>query len=759
MACSCKSRVLYLRHMNEDGLGISEGSKTEQALRESDERFRLAAKAGRMFAYSWDAATDVIERSGESAKILGIDEAALLTGHQAIARVHPDDREGLLAAMARLSPEKPFLQVTYRIVRPDDSVIWVERHSQACFGEHGKIKRIVGMIVDITEKKQAQAVALRHAAIVASSDDAIIGVDINGTVTDWNKGAERVFGYSVTEAMGRNISFLSPADRSEDGLNILKKVINGEAVKQYETVRRRKDGTPIDVSITLSPIVDAEGKIIGASGIGRDMTDRKLAERELFQTNERLNLSMEAGRIGCWEANIKEGTSYWFGQTHALLGTKPEILSASTRVFWGRVHPEDRGGLRDAIQIAIENHNELAAEFRVVWWDGSVHWLRSQGRFYYGPDGQAERMLGISVDITERKEAEEALRKSEERLRMAQWAAHIGTFDLNLRTGVDVWMPETEALYGLPPGGFGGTLTAFENLVHPDDRKRVIELTREMMRTGEPTEAEWRVVWPDGSVRWIASRGQVFIDESGEPSRMLGVNLDITERKRTEQALSAMPGRLIQSQEQERTRIARELHDDISQRLALVAMNLDRQSQNLQASVTEMRLVMGEATKQVSDLVSDLHEMSHRLHSSKLDTVGLVAAAGSFCRELAERQNVKVDFHSEGVPKKLPEDVSLSLFRVLQEALQNAAKHSGAKHYRVSLRGSTNQIALTVSDKGRGFDLTETLKGDGLGITSMMERMKQVGGQLLIDVGPSDGTTINASVPFHCQSKSASAGI
>ena len=246
MACSCESRVLYLRHMNEDEVDITERRMVEQALRESEERFRLATKAGRMFTYSWDAATDVIERSGESAKILGIDEAALLTGHQAIARVHPDDREGLLAAMAGLSPEKPFLQVTYRIVRPDQSVILVERHSRAYFDERGKMKRIVGMVVDITEKKRAEVAVLRHAAIVESSDDAIIGVDMNGIVTDWNKGAERVFGYSAKEAMGRNISFLSPADRSEDGLNILKNVISGKAVKQYETVRRRKDGTHIE---------------------------------------------------------------------------------------------------------------------------------------------------------------------------------------------------------------------------------------------------------------------------------------------------------------------------------------------------------------------------------------------------------------------------------------------------------------------------------------------------------------------------------
>jgi len=218
-----------------------------------------------------------------------------------------------------------------------------------------------------------------------------------------------------------------------------------------------------------------------------------------------------------------------------------------------------------------------------------------------------------------------------------------------------------------------------------------------------------------------------------------------------------MSRRLIEAQDQERAGIARELHDDISQRLALVAMDLDRQNHSLHATAEELRLGIGETYKQVSDLVSDIHAMSHQLHSSKLDSVGLAAAAAGFCRELSERQRVLIDFSSQGIPKKVPETISLSLFRVLQEALQNALKHSGAKQFRVSLVGSMNEIQLTICDEGRGFDVERVTMGTGLGLTSMKERLKLVGGELYLDTQLQRGTTIHARVPLRPRSRAASA--
>jgi PAS domain S-box-containing protein len=334
---------------------------------------------------------------------------------------------------------------------------------------------------------------------------------------------------------------------------------------------------------------------------------------------------------------------------------------------------------------------------------------------------------------------------------LAQQAARIGSFEWNIRTGVDTWTPELESIHGLPPGAFSGTQAAWERLVHADDRGQVAELIDQSFKTGQPTRGEWRVVWPDGTIRWIVGRWQAFVDESGAPSRMVGVNVDVTERKVAEQALAEMTRKLIQSQELERARIGRELHDDINQRLAMLAIELEqlpRDPSQLEARLAQIR-------KEVGDVSNDVQALSHDLHSSKLEYLGMVAGMRSWCRELAERQKVEIDFRSDmsSVP---PSEVGLTLFRVLQESVHNALKHSAAKRIDVQLREDGGEIHLIVSDRGRGFDIAAALQGNGLGLTSMRERVRLIQGSLSMNSRPNAGTTIHVRVPF---TPSAATGI
>jgi signal transduction histidine kinase len=205
--------------------------------------------------------------------------------------------------------------------------------------------------------------------------------------------------------------------------------------------------------------------------------------------------------------------------------------------------------------------------------------------------------------------------------------------------------------------------------------------------------------------------------------------------------------KLIEAQEKERTRIARELHDDINQQIALATIEFEGLKQRSGLD-DEVRSCMSALCVRLSEIGKDVQAISHRLHSSKLEILGVVVACRSFCREVAERNKVTVDFTEEGNPRRVPEDVSLCLFRILQESLNNAIKHSGAQHFEVRLRAVSDEIQLTVRDCGVGFDAPAALSGHGLGLISMRERASLVKGTISITSKPMAGTEITLRVPI-----------
>ena len=278
---------------------------------------------------------------------------------------------------------------------------------------------------------------------------------------------------------------------------------------------------------------------------------------------------------------------------------------------------------------------------------------------------------------------------------------------------------------------------------------------KQLLAKGNVGDFEVRFRRKDGQIRTGLGSAEL-IEVEGE-SCALSAIADITERKQAEEVIAGFSGKLIDAQEAERTRIARELHDDINQRLAMVAVNLKTLKQDLPGSDVKMSRRIQEACEQVAWLENDIQALSHRLHSSKLEYLGLEAATASLCTELSERQNVKIDFRCDALPEDLSSEVSLCLFRVLQEALHNAVKYSGVGVFEVSLTGSPQEIELRVHDSGVGFDAKVASNGHGLGLTSMRERLRLVNGQFSIDSKPNQGTTVFARVPQSAETATASA--
>jgi len=288
--------------------------------------------------------------------------------------------------------------------------------------------------------------------------------------------------------------------------------------------------------------------------------------------------------------------------------------------------------------------------------------------------------------------------------------------------------------------------------IFPDMPERWKEVHRRALQ-GETLRAdEDRWDGQDGP-HWARWEVRPWKTPEGDAGGILIFAEDITRRKQMEEALSDMTRKLVEAQEQERTRIARELHDDITQRLAMLAIEIDHATENGAEMTAEARDRARELSKRAKEISSDVQSLSRQLHSSALEYLGLETGMRSWCKEFSERQKLEIVFRSHKVPE-LSQEISLCLFRVLQEALQNAAKHSGAKRVEVQLAGNSGEIHLVVSDSGSGFDVNAPGRSRGLGLTSMQERVRLVGGTIAIESTPQAGTTILVSAPLGASDRS-----
>ena len=331
---------------------------------------------------------------------------------------------------------------------------------------------------------------------------------------------------------------------------------------------------------------------------------------------------------------------------------------------------------------------------------------------------------------------------------------------------VMIWMSHADKLYTYfnePWLHFTGRPLQAElgngwvNSVHSEDQEARLDAYANAFDRRESFRTEYRLRRHDGQYRWVLDLGIPRLNPDGTFAGYIGSAIDVTEQKLAEEALCNVNRRLIEAHEEERTRIARELHDDINQRVALLAVTLSGLQQGVSEASTKQQIE--QIRREALNLGKDVQALSHRLHSSKLEYLGLAAAAGAFCREFSKLNNVEVDFCHDNIPKTLPSEISLCLFRVLQEALQNAAKYSGARRFAAKLEATSDEIRLSVHDSGVGFDPESTMNRHGLGLISMTERMKLVDGRLFIDSKPQCGTTIYARVSLKMKHTAAAGSL
>jgi signal transduction histidine kinase len=268
------------------------------------------------------------------------------------------------------------------------------------------------------------------------------------------------------------------------------------------------------------------------------------------------------------------------------------------------------------------------------------------------------------------------------------------------------------------------------------------------LKSKQPFSQEYRLRRSDGVYRWMFDVASPKVNGDGSFGGFIGSAIDTTDQKLAQQALAKVSGQLIEAQEQERSRIARDLHDDICQRLALLSMEIEQANRATNGSVAATKPNLAIIQKHCAEIATDVQTLSHQLHSATLDCLGVVAAIRAFCGELSRQHQVSVEFTERNVPKHLPRDISLCLFRIAQEALHNALKYSETNLFSVALCATEDEIQLVVRDAGAGFDVDEAKKHRGLGMVSMQERVNLVHGRFSVESKPGQGTRIFAAVPF-----------
>ena len=425
------------------------------------------------------------------------------------------------------------------------------------------------------------------AAIVESSDDAIVGKALDGTILSWNRAAERMYGFSAEEVLGQRISMIVPPEHARELESILRAVGRGERVDHLETVRKRKGGSCFDVSVTVSPIRDEAGEIVGASAIARDISERKrdeaamlAKERELEQTCAFLERAEALSRTGTWILGLGDPpTLVWSKECFRLLGMD-EKTPLSVELFLSLVHPDDRERLSSVMATAIANHQSYEVEHRLVAADGSLRRLHLWAEPEYDDDGVAVRVLGVAQDITDRYEADAAMRSSERRFRLLAENARdfIFRYELLPEPGFDYASPASLEVTGYSPEELYEDPGLIDQLVDPERTAEISELLMDSGITG-PMDVE--VHRRDGTVSWVSQQLTFVRDADGQLIAVEGISRDITRRKRAEEqlahqglhdALTSLPNRVLL-----RDRLALALTRSELERgsVAVVALDLD----------------------------------------------------------------------------------------------------------------------------------------------------------------------------------------
>ena len=576
--------------------------------------------------------------------------------------------------------------------------------------------------------------------LVESAPDAILVVEDHRIVFA-NPRAVALLG--TNDLVGRSILDLMGPDQRETFGKHLHEWRAATSTTILDVVLSRADGRTVDVGI-IGAAVEPNNSV---QLVLRDISERKRAERALRENEERLSMALAGALEGVWDWNLETNAVVYSQRWTEMLGYSLDEIEPNVSAWERLVHPDDRSRAdRANDSVARGLRTTYEAEFRLRHKDGHyVHVLSRGFPVRREPGGPVVRIVGTHLDLTERRQAEAALRENEERLKLAFAGAQEGVWDWNLETGDVVYSSRWKEMLGYAEDEIAPHISAWEQLLHPDDFELADRLHQSVKAGGETYEGEFRLRHKDGHYVEVLSRGYPVRRTPGGPVvRIVGTHFDLTARKRAEaeRARSEFLARLVFAQEDERRRIAREMHDQFGEQLTALALRI-RMLKDACGDHDPYRVLVDAIEQIAQRLDSDVDQLVWQLRPTALDDLGLRAALANYVQDWSARVGIPASLHSSGlVDERLPADTETALYRIAQEALTNVAKHAHAGNVEIILERRGSNVLLVIEDDGKGFTPDSDGTRRGFGLLGMRERAALVGAALEIESTPGSGTTI-----------------
>ena len=650
------------------------------------------------------------------------------------------------------------------IERPDGTRRFIKANPRPIVDNSGNFAGAVSLLVDVTDTKVVDEERQRLSAIIQGSEDAIISKTLDGIITSWNPAAEKLFGYTEKEMIGQTIMKLIPAELSDEEPRIIGRLRKGERVEHFETKRLTKSGELLDISLTISPIRNSKGIIIGASKIARDITAGKRLNEALQESDERLRMAIHSTNVGTWEFQPITGKLTWSEECCNIFNV-PSDTAIDYQFFSIHVIPEDAAFVESEIQKAMDpaGTSKLDMEYRIKRsGDGVVRWVRSQGRTYFNDQNQPARFIGTILDITKEKNEEQALKNS---LELFQTMAD--------NVPAMIWMSGTDKFndyFNKTWLEFRGRSSKEESNdgwldgVHPEDKEKCIEVYKSALENQNGFYTEYRLKRYDGQYRWIADNCVPRLSPTGEFAGYISACIDITEIKNMEQRKDDFI-----------KMASHELKTPITSIKGYVQLLLsiyeESNEEKLRAAQTTVRSSLTTVSKQVSKLtrlISDLLDMSRiesgklELNYSEFDPVLLVEETVQDVRHTTSRHTLVIHNKFEGTLQADRDRIA----QVMLNLLTNAIKYSpAANSIDVFIAGDENSIAISVADYGIGIAKSEqqriferfyrvegrnelTYPGFGIGLFISNEIIQRHNGIIRVKSEKDKGTVFTFTLPL-----------